>query len=251
MSLSKAVSTASRDLRVGEIDGWDYKFISSEKILELKANNKLLQFIDFNGQIYGYEYSEFDNMNELIIISGGSGTGKDTIFNSLVNDGDVQIFKETKTKFLFSVPDTISIFDNYAKEKGIHSLNIYLYVHENERFRRIIYGTILSDKKLVQKYNLEERNLHINIDLYLSVEVTSVSKENLKDLIIMQEDTEVREIIETAKKRILRDRKNPFEDGIIKQKEAGIKIITIDISNLSIEEAKKEILSVINVNRNK
>ena len=37
MSLSKAVSTASRDLRVGEIDGWDYKFISSEKILELKA----------------------------------------------------------------------------------------------------------------------------------------------------------------------------------------------------------------------
>lgn len=52
------ISYTSRKPRLGEKDGVDYYFASKEKMLEMRDKNEFLEFIEFNGNYYGYSKDE-------------------------------------------------------------------------------------------------------------------------------------------------------------------------------------------------
>lgn len=53
MEVDRIVTYTSRKPREGEIDGVDYHFISREMILKLHEEDKLLEFTEYNGNMYG------------------------------------------------------------------------------------------------------------------------------------------------------------------------------------------------------
>lgn len=243
MSLKKIISTASRDIRSGEKNGVDYYFMPKENILFKKDNDELLQFVDFNGSLYGYEYSEFDNVDHLIIVCGGSGTGKDTIFNSFLEETDSR-FKNKKYKFLFSVPETLPIFIDYAKEQNIQTSVIYLKVSEEERMKRIIRGTMIDNPFLSNKYQLKSFIWfpHINkTNDKLDCQIIYFEP-NTSDI---NSEPETIQIVNDARERVLRDRKNPFDDGVKIQKDAGYDIQELDLSDSNLPQAIDKVFKLI------
>ena len=202
MSLKKIISTASRKMRENESEGVDYYFMLKEKLLNLKDNNKLLLFSNFNDSLYGYEYKEFDDVDHLIVISGGSGTGKDTIFNSFLAE-ETSRFKDKNYKFLLCVPDTIPIFSDYAKEKEIQTSIIYLKVNEEERMNRILKGTMAENKKMVDRYSLNENQWFFSVDPDLDVTMFVIAEEFINP----NEDQDILDVIQSAKDRVIRPAK--------------------------------------------
>lgn len=55
------ISHASREKRENEVDGEDYHFVSKEKMLEMRNNDEFYEFTEFNGNLYGFAKSEFEN----------------------------------------------------------------------------------------------------------------------------------------------------------------------------------------------
>jgi len=51
--LSKAVTTTTREKRIGEIDGVDYFFINREEFLKRNKENKFVENTLYNGNFYG------------------------------------------------------------------------------------------------------------------------------------------------------------------------------------------------------
>lgn len=52
MELDRIVTYTSRKPRQGEIDGVDYHFISREMIMDLHDQDRLLEFTEYNGNMY-------------------------------------------------------------------------------------------------------------------------------------------------------------------------------------------------------
>ena len=50
--LIKVITTTTRPMRVGEVDGKDYFFISKEKFEELIRNDEFVEFTIYNGNYY-------------------------------------------------------------------------------------------------------------------------------------------------------------------------------------------------------
>jgi len=245
IGLKKICSTASRPMREGEIEGWSYYFMSRDEILSKKENGELMQFIDFNDTLYGYEKKEFDNISELLVVCGGSGAGKDTVFSHMASNIPSEFssyFDEPNVGFLFSIPETITLFDNYAKEEGIPNTNIFLKVSEEERARRVILG------ELSGHYG-EDADL-------LSVTVDGLSDGSLSATVFFDGNDvtdEYDEIIEQCISRVTRDRDGnlDFEKKIDALIQKGINIRKIDVSDCSVEETKDLILSAVKNNRAK
>jgi guanylate kinase len=64
-----AVTTTSRDMREGEVDGVDYYFISKREFEQLIPN--MIEHDQFNGWYYGITQDEFDNTNLSILTPRG------------------------------------------------------------------------------------------------------------------------------------------------------------------------------------
>jgi len=239
--LKKIVSTASREKREGEIEGWDYYFMSFEDIENLKKQNKLMQHISFDGMAYAYENKEFDNLDELIVICGGSGAGKDKTFLYLYEEKDA-MWNEKETGYLFSIPKTLELFVNHGKDRNITVYPIFLYVQEIERFRRVLDGTINADEKLVNKYDLKNKSFDYDINKYNLDTIVSLDSEII-------EDSDIEKIIENTKKRILRDRKDPFENQINNLVQNGLDIKVFDTTKDTLEMVMEKIKNYIKEQR--
>ena len=247
--LRKIVSTASRDMREGEVEGWDYYFMSKNDILKLNEEKKLMQFIDFNGNLYGYEASEFDNLDELIVVCGGSGSGKDTTFNYLFNEKDEIMWNDKNTGFLFSIPETLELFVDYGKSKGISVYVLYMFVSEEERFKRIVKGDILKNKELSERLGLTFDNLQIFVKgEHFSIVDVFCQQDGMDSY--FQYVSEVRDIITAARERVFRDREDPFETQIKELENKGLKFDYIDCSGLKVEEVAGKVKNIIKEKRN-
>jgi len=242
--LKKVVSLTSRDMRDKEVEGWDYYYTSKEEIEKKKANGELMQFISFGGNDYAYEKSEFENLDELVIFCGGSGTGKDTLIKELYREKD-DIWNELNTGMFFSVPETLELFVRYAKKEGINIHILHLFVDEKERLKRIITGSILDNKKLAEDYGLLDASstieFEINDDLDTKIDLYPYGER--KGILIV--DEKIEKIVEESKKSVLRDREKPFEPQVYALKEKGLEIISFNLSNDNVESATARIKDFI------
>lgn len=54
-------SFTTREARPGEIDGRDYYFLEKDEALKLKVDDQCLEFVQYNGNLYGYTVDEVFN----------------------------------------------------------------------------------------------------------------------------------------------------------------------------------------------
>lgn len=71
--LHEAVSVTTRSPRPGEIDGFDYIFVSREEFQRMERDNELVENIQYNGNNYGLAFRSFnpDKVNIAVIEPNG------------------------------------------------------------------------------------------------------------------------------------------------------------------------------------
>lgn len=86
---SNAVSYTTRPARVGEKEGVDYKFISEELARDYINNNIFLEYVYFNGWIYGTTKEQWDTEKVFIMTPAGlshaEGVDRDESFVIYLN----------------------------------------------------------------------------------------------------------------------------------------------------------------------
>ena len=63
----RVVSTTTRNIRDGEIDGISYNFISVDEFKKKLDNKEFLEFTKFDDNYYGAEYSQFKDKNNIFV----------------------------------------------------------------------------------------------------------------------------------------------------------------------------------------
>lgn len=63
----KVITTTTRDLRVGEVDGRDYFFVSKEKFLQMIEDGRFVEFTTYNDNLYGSTKDQIA-MNKCIVV---------------------------------------------------------------------------------------------------------------------------------------------------------------------------------------
>lgn len=236
--LRKIVSLVSnnRGIREGEQNGVDYTFVEKKEIQEKLKNGDLMQHIYFNDVEYAYEKKDFDELDKLIVLCGSSGSGKDSVMNRIEKGYDG--FKDKNVGFLLSVPKTLPLFIDYAKKENIDISTIFLNVSEKERLKRVVTGDILGSSIVLERYDLLKGEVYDKIIVDDRLNVT------FSDILAMDKD--ISEIVDSAKKRVLRDREpEPFEIAIEKLKKEGYQIVTIEGTKLDPNETMISVLSEI------
>jgi len=61
---SRVISHTTRKPREGEVDGKNYHFTSKRKFVKMKKENKFLENVEFNGNLYGCSIEEIERINK-------------------------------------------------------------------------------------------------------------------------------------------------------------------------------------------
>lgn len=110
--LGVSVSATSRAPRVGERDGVEYFFVSSEKFEEMIAQGEILEHTTYCGNYYGTPRKEAERI---------TGEGRDLILEIEV-DGASQvkkIYPDAVTIML--IPPSLSVLENRLRGRGTES----------------------------------------------------------------------------------------------------------------------------------
>ena len=67
----RAISHTSRDKRVNDVEGVNYYFVSKEEMEELWSQGKLVERIDYMGNIYGFVESECKSDRVVAVVPDG------------------------------------------------------------------------------------------------------------------------------------------------------------------------------------
>jgi len=217
--------------RENEVPGWDYFFVSPKKLLKKKENGELLQFFTFSGTHYGYPYSQFLNIDSLVIICGGSGSGKDSIMNELCSSTKDE--SDKTVGFLFAFPETVPLFVEYAESMHIPYKILNFIVEEDERLKRIIAGGLSSLPELEKS----------KIDVVVKKISDSFRIDVFKDSKEVDYSGPILEVINIASLRVIRDREKPLDEGITwLEKEKGYVVSKINLTKLDFPSACNTIL---------
>lgn len=239
----KIISLVSnnRGVRDKEVNGVDYNFVPRESIQRSLANGELLQHIKIGEVEYGYAKKDFIGADELIVVCGGSGVGKDTALNG-ISKMEHPLFKNKDSRFLLSIPKTIPLFSDYAKEMNIPATIIFLHATEEERLRRVIVGNILADEALCEKYHFSPKMLYNEVLVEKGMKVSIFSLDTVPD--------DIQSIVATSIKRVERDNMpQSFYDDILGLKNTGYDIKIVDVTNASTSEATYLLLEAIEKGR--
>ena len=63
----KVITTTTRDLRVGEVDGRDYFFVSKEKFQQMIEDDRFVEYTVYNNHLYGSTKDQI-SMNKCIVV---------------------------------------------------------------------------------------------------------------------------------------------------------------------------------------
>ncbi|MBR2506184.1 MAG: guanylate kinase [Bacilli bacterium] len=66
-NLTKIITTTTRPMRKGEVDGRDYFFVTIEKFNEMVENDEFVEYTVYNGNMYGSTKDQIDN-NKCVVI---------------------------------------------------------------------------------------------------------------------------------------------------------------------------------------
>ena len=65
--IQKAITTTTRTMRVHEVDGRDYFFVSKEKFNQLIKEDKFVEYTNYNGNYYGSTKDQIANDRVVVI----------------------------------------------------------------------------------------------------------------------------------------------------------------------------------------
>lgn len=88
--IKKAVTTTTREMRVGEVNGVDYFFVSKNEFEQLIKEDKLVEHACYSGNFYGCGKSEVADNKVVVLEPNGLQS-----FKSLKNDHLIAFYIET------------------------------------------------------------------------------------------------------------------------------------------------------------
>lgn len=68
LSIPVVVSSTSRPIREKEQEGIDYYYKTKEDMLEISKNNGFVEYVEYNGWLYGVEKAEIEKMNSNCLV---------------------------------------------------------------------------------------------------------------------------------------------------------------------------------------
>jgi guanylate kinase len=106
-NIKKAVTNTTRNMRINEVDGVDYYFLTKEEFFKLRDNDLLVEYTEYNGNYYGCSKKEV--RDDKVVILEPSGVNS---FLKL-NDPHIVIFyletsKEIRKQRMISRGDDIN-----------------------------------------------------------------------------------------------------------------------------------------------
>ncbi len=115
------ITTTSRPMREGEVDGRDYYFLSTEKFKEKIAHGDFIEYNFFTGNYYGIERNRLNELlsNHQIVITQADINGK----QALDREGIPHLA-------IFLLPDNLEILRSRLEKRGSMTPE-----HINERLR--------------------------------------------------------------------------------------------------------------------
>jgi guanylate kinase len=110
--LEFSISSTTRPMRNGEIDGKNYFFISEEEFIARRDNDEFFEWAEVHGNFFGTQKKEIDRIRAL---------GKIPIF-----DVDVQGSRSMKGQvhdaiFIFIIPPSLKILEERLKNRNTDS----------------------------------------------------------------------------------------------------------------------------------
>lgn len=144
---SECISVTTRSMRDGEIDGVTYNYMRESEFLNLKANGKLIEDVEYDGNFYGITEEDFErafkrNKNVVIIVEYG---------------GYLQI----KEKY----PDAVGIFLHMSKEEcmanmlirgdSVKRANRRIEKYDEEFEKRVNYDYVIKNVRNKQEETAE------------------------------------------------------------------------------------------------
>lgn len=128
---NRIVSTTTRPMRNGEVEGEDYYFISAQRSLELEGVGALAELIEFRGVRYGVTHREMDRKMDMI-------------------DPPMVILE----------PKGLAIYKTMCNENGWDVFSIYVHTPEPERIRRLTQRTCADIQAIaVDSYEQADKSL--------------------------------------------------------------------------------------------
>ena len=110
-----SISSVTRPMRVGEIEGEKYNFISREQFESMIANNQLLEYNQFVGNYYGTPKAP---------VEAAINSGKDIIVEIDVN-GAAQIRSKIKEAIsVFIMPPSLEILKARLSRRGTETADV-------------------------------------------------------------------------------------------------------------------------------
>ena len=121
--MKRMVTYTTRPIRVGEVNGVSYNFVTVDEFLELKANNEFVESVCYNGNWYGTRKKDVSDDKIVILEPNG--------------------------------------FQAFFKEMPNEIVSFYLNVSEVERINRMIYRQ--DKEEDIDKRILNDREVFKNV----------------------------------------------------------------------------------------
>ena len=113
--LEQTVSFTTRSIRLGEVDGYDYHFISKETFIDKRSKNEFIECQSVYENYYGTSYDSIDTILK---------SGKDVILE-IDYKGMLTIkSKIPKAKSIYIIPPSIEELEKRLIDRGLDSTSV-------------------------------------------------------------------------------------------------------------------------------
>ena len=113
--LEQTVSFTTRSIRSGEVDGYDYHFISKETFIDMRNKNEFIESQSVYENYYGTSYDSIDSILK---------SGKDVILE-IDYKGMLTIkSKIPKAKSIYIIPPSIEELEKRLIDRGLDSTSV-------------------------------------------------------------------------------------------------------------------------------
>lgn len=123
LGFERIVTYTSRTKRDGELDGVDYHFTTKERILSMYESNSLLEYSEYNGNLYATPLSSFENAIEnkqlvtIIVDKNGAVTLKEKFSSKIMVIGVYAPLNECEERMIIrSDQNTAKRLESYNDE---------------------------------------------------------------------------------------------------------------------------------------
>ena len=141
----KAITTTTRDLRVGEINGRDYFFVSKERFLEMIEEDRFVEHTTYNGNYYGSTKDQIA-MNKCVVVDPAG----------------------LKAYIALNNPNIITFF--LDSKEATRRQRMHLRGDDEEKIK----NRLIHDREAFKKENIPEVNYHIDSETKTVEEVADM-----------------------------------------------------------------------------